>query len=290
MEEQVKKDEVPPEWKKLYYAVQAMGEGNLTIPIPVGISAETRIMGEALSSLQRKLLTDQDVRSREARNRETAISAIAHDLREPLAVILGYAEALQKGMAKTEEKKEKYLSAILLRSRDLSRLIDELSETNKASKPVIIHPKRLVWADVIRDCLAEWTDDLENAHAKVHEDLDNSIAVSLDKDAFRRILENLTGNTLKYRQKKSSLISIRLFSKGKNAVFSYHDDGPGVPPEALPHLFEPWYRAANGCPGSGLGLYIVSQIAAAHKGHAAAKNDHGLTIEIELPVTGGSSC
>ena len=268
----------------------AIEEGHLTVPIPKGTSAGAKCMGDALSSLQQKLLLEEESRRRENKNRMTSISAIAHDLRDPLAVILGYAEALQKGMAQTEEKREQYISAILLRSRDLSHLIDALSEVNKASSPVMIHPTRCVWADVIRDCLAERADELKNASAEVHADLDNAIVLSLDADAFRRVFANLTGNTLKYRQKAKSLISIRLFQKGKNAVFSYHDDGPGVPPESLPHLFKPWYRASTGCPGSGLGLYIVSQIAAAHKGHAAAKNDHGLTIEIELPVTGGSSC
>lgn len=290
MKESISMISAEPEWKKLYAAVQSMEEGNLTVSIPAGTSPEARLMGEALSSLQKKLLMEEEQRKREILRRKTAVSAIAHDLREPLAVILGYAEALQKGIAGTKEKRKKYLSAILLRSRDLSRLIDALSEINKASASITIHPRRLVWADVIRSCLSEWAEDLKEAHAKVRTNLDSAITVSLDPDAFRRIFANLTGNALKYRRKDSSLLSVELFKKGENAVFLYHDDGPGVPSEALPHLFDPWYRASAERPGSGLGLYIVSQIAAAHKGRASAVNDHGLTIKIELPVAGGSSC
>ncbi len=290
MKESISNTSAEPEWEKLYAAVQSMEEGNLTVPIPAGTSPEARLMGQALSSLQQKLLMDEEERKRETLRWKTAVSAIAHDLREPLSVILGYAEALQKGMAGTKEKRKKYLSAILLRSRDLSCLIDALSEMNKASKSIAIHPRRLVWADVIRNCLSEWAADLENVHAKVQANLDSSMTVSLDPDAFRRIFSNLIGNTLKYRRKDSSLLSVELLKKGENAVFLYHDDGPGVPSEALPHLFDPWYRASAECPGSGLGLYIVSQIAAAHKGRASAFNDHGLTIKIELPAAGGSSC
>lgn len=278
------------EWKKLYTAVQSMEEGNLTIPIPAGTSPEARLMGQALSSLQQKLLMDEERRKREILRQKTAISAIAHDLRAPLAVIFGYAEALQKEIAGTKERREKYLSAILLRSRDLSRLIDALSEINKASGSIAIHPMRLVWADVIQNCLSEWAEDLKEAHVKVRMNLDSTITVSLDPDAFRRIFANLTDNALKYRQKDRSFFSVELFKKGENAVFLYHDDGPGVPSEALLHLFDPWYRASAGRPGSGLGLYIVSQITAAHKGRASALNDHGLTIKIELPIAGGSSC
>lgn len=274
----------------LSQAADAMGRGDLSCPIPSGLSPDAQALASALEELKKSLLLSREKQQEDEERRRNAIASIAHDLRVPLTTILGYAEALQKGLARTEEKKAAYINAILLRSHDMSRMIDELSLTNKAMGHLVLHPALESWTAVIRQCLAEQYDFLTASHVTVHADLDDAIHLMLDRDAFRHVLDNLMQNTVKYREKNTSSIILRLTRQKETALFSYHDDGPGVPAEALPHIFEPWYRASSKTDGSGLGLYIISQIVSAHHGLVSARNDHGLTIEIQLPVVGGSSC
>ena len=269
-------------------AVQALAGNKLDQPVP-----ESRILtplAEALEMLRQQMQNDRAEQQKTAELRRNSISSIVHDLRGPLTAILGYAEALQQGIAKTPAKKDAYLSAIQLRARDLSRLADQLSAANKAMGRLLIHPAPCCFADAIRTCASEWTGFLHDTRTEIRMTLDASLTVLLDKDVFLRLFANLLSNTVKYRKKAYSLVRLGLAEKNGKAVFSYADDGPGVSPEALPHLFEPWFRASADVPGSGLGLYIAAQVAAAHHGAIRAFNHSGLVIEIELPLAGGSSC
>ena len=116
-------------------------------------------------------------------------------------------------------------------------------------------------------------------------EIEESLDVPLDVDAFLRILDNLSGNTLKYRAAPASIISFTGKTAGAEAVLTYQDDGPGVPAEALPHLFEPGFRAApETVSGSGLGLSVVADLISLHGGTVAAQNKNGLVVTIRIPL------
>ncbi len=114
----------------------------------------------------------------------------------------------------------------------------------------------------------------------------------LDEKEFQRIIFNLLTNTIKYRDKDSSEVLITLKAKDRYAEFTYGDDGPGVPQEKLPHIFEAFYRTdearSKTSNGSGLGLAIVAEIMTAHKGRYHAVNDHGLKLIFDIPLAEGS--
>lgn len=213
--------------------------------------------------------------------RETALRGIAHDLRVPLTAILGYTEALQRGMDRTPEKRAAYLSAIEKSAKEMSVLIDGLSETAKSRDPFPVRPIPLRPAVLIRDCLSDWSETLAEKKVSVTLDLEETILLPLDANAFRRILSNLISNTIKYREKNHSEISISLYADETAVRLLYHDDGPGVSPAFLPLLFEAGARGeetAKKIPGSGLGFYIIERLTAAQQGTVSAKNNNGLAI------------
>lgn len=72
--------------------------------------------------------------------------------------------------------------------------------------------------------------------------LAENLYINLDIKAFKRILLNLLANTIRYRKKQFSKITLKTYKEGNFAVFSYSDDGPGVSKDNLPHLFEAYYR------------------------------------------------
>jgi signal transduction histidine kinase len=100
------------------------------------------------------------------------------------------------------------------------------------------------------------------------------------------VLENLFGNALKYAP--GSALSVRVHSDNRAVTFSLHDDGPGIPEEYLPFLFERFYRvqAEASATGTGLGLYICRQIVLAHHGKIWAESviDQGATFLMEFPL------
>ena len=116
--------------------------------------------------------------------------------------------------------------------------------------------------------------------------------VLLDTSEFKRVFDNLFTNTIKYRTKRKSQVSIRLrrTDNGIMAELTFSDDGPGVPSESLERIFESFYRAdaarTHAGEGSGIGLAVVKEIVNSHGGTIRAENRNGLTMIIRIPLKG----
>lgn len=102
---------------------------------------------------------------------------------------------------------------------------------------------------------------------------------------LERVLANLLENSLCYAKHTPLVVTIRLEKCGSQQIISVSDNGVGVPPEKLSHVFERFYRCdeARSREGSGIGLYIVKYIVEAHGGQVQAVNDNGLTIRMSFP-------
>lgn len=254
-------------------------------------------IGEACSAfrtMQLYLKNSIAERAMSMTSRKIVFSGIAHDLRTPLTTIMGYTEALQLGMAKTPEKQQQYLESIASCTDDLSKLIDELSLYNKLSTSrVICHPHPANFSQVIRNFINEDKQYLNSRNVTVTYDTDESLTALIDKKEFQRVIFNLLSNTVKYREKDSSNVLITIKKSGHYAEFSFKDDGPGIPSQKLPHIFEAFYRTdearSRTSNGSGLGLAIVAEIITAHKGRYHATSENGLKIIFDIPLAEGSN-
>ena len=112
--------------------------------------------------------------------------------------------------------------------------------------------------------------------------------MKMDKGAFKRIIDNLLTNSIRYRKKESSSIQITIIRKPATVFWSIKDDGPGVAKEDLEKIFESFCRldeARTHCSeGSGLGLAIVKRIVLDHQGIIYARSREGLEICMEFPA------
>ena len=107
-----------------------------------------------------------------------------------------------------------------------------------------------------------------------------------DPDQLKRILDNLVENSIKYGDSEFVEINIRLTGSADLVVLQYTDNGPGVPEDKMPHIFEEFYRcddSRNQKEGSGLGLYIVKYLVEKMNGTVSARNTPGLSISMEFP-------
>lgn len=220
--------------------------------------------------------------------RKIIFSGIIHDNKTLLTTLLGYSEALQVNKNLSPEKKEKYISGIYSCAEDLCELNETLSVFNKLSETsLLVNPHPANFSQEIYKIVNPVIDLLPLKKVSISLDLKENIYINLDVKAFKRILLNLLANTIRYRTKDFSKISLRLYSENNHAVFSYTDDGPGVSKSDLPHLFEAYYRnpeTKKTIKGSGLGLAIVAKIIESHHGTYEAISDNGLKIIFRIPL------
>lgn len=231
------------------------------------------------------------------REREVELLAnLRHDLRTPLTVIGGFAEALQDGTA-TGDDAMRAARTISEEAGRLERLVDQLGSFERMAgdqdglRPEPLDAARLLEATATR--FATRAADA-SAHISIMPSESGSATFAADRLAVERILANLVDNALAAvpagghiwmtARPVASVADI----EGPAVVISVTDDGPGFPPGATERVFDRFYRGdpSRAGSGSGLGLTIVRELARAHGGSAIAENvaPHGARISVILPV------
>ncbi len=236
-------------------------------------------------------MTGELARTRRA---ETELLAnLRHDLRTPLTVIGGFAEALVDGTARGEAA-VRAARAISDETARLGGLVDELGAIARAGEGgAALRPEELRPADVLATAAARFAARAQSAGIALETEVAPDVPTfAADRLAVDRILGNLVENALRAQAGPGRiLVAARatILPDGRRAVaLAVSDDGPGFPPGAVARVFERSFRAdpARTGPGSGLGLAIVRELARAHGGDATAENlaPQGARVSVVLPV------
>jgi PAS domain S-box-containing protein len=216
------------------------------------------------------------------------ISNISHELRSPLHSTQGFAKLMLQKKVPDPETQEEFLAIIDEQIERLGNLIDDLLDMSRfEAGRFSIQKQRTSVRDVVHyavgsfDCLAK-----ENSLA-INEDIPASLPeIEVDEERLKQVMVNLLSNAIKFR-KDNSPIMVKVENRGSELLVQVIDHGIGIPAEAMPHLFEKFYRAkdtmARG--GTGLGLFISKQIIEAHGGHiwAESKPGKGSTFYFTIP-------
>lgn len=215
------------------------------------------------------------------------ISNISHDLKTPLTAIRGYVEGIMDGVADTPEKVDKYIRIIYNKTNELNQLISELTvysqlDTNR----IPFNFQKVNLARYFEDCVEEVTMDLEAKGITVSysNNVPADTIIIADPEQFRRAINNIVSNSIKYMGKENGSVEIRLIDEGDFVHMEFKDSGKGIAPKDLPLIFERFYRtdssrnSSQG--GSGIGLSVVQKIVEAHGGRvwATSKEHEGTTI------------
>lgn len=241
-----------------------------------------------VNEMQRQLKRSKEEQMKYEAYRKGLISSISHDLRTPLTTIKGYVGGILDGIADADEKKKKYLLAVQTRTKDLENLVNQLSSYNKMENHTFNYQKEQT---DLKEFVREYLEDNEAFISEHGLDIllsaEDDIKLVMDRGAFKRILDNLLTNSIRYREKERSRIEIRIQKKEGRIIWSVADDGPGVEENCLEKIFESFCRldaARSHCSeGSGLGLAIVKRIVIDHQGMIYARDDAGLEICMEFP-------
>ena len=263
------------------------------------VDGEFRSLFKAYEDMRLKLKESTEDRIRdEAQNREL-ISNITHDLKTPITSIKGYAEGIIDGVADTDEKKERYIRTIYDKTKDLDRLLNELTFYSSIDNNKIPYNfKKLDVVDFFNDCVDEVGMDLENRNIYLSYEnlLDRGTLIIADPVQLRKVINNIIGNSVKYMDKPKRKIAIRILDEVDSIRVEIEDNGKGIAQKDLQRIFERFYRtdtsrnSAQG--GSGIGLSIVKKIIEDHGGYiwATSRETEGTCMHfvlrkyVELPI------
>ena len=214
----------------------------------------------------------------EEEKRMLLVSEISHDLKTPLASVQGYSEMLLSKDVDIQKQRE-YLQSIhdnSVRSNNILRSLFMYSKLGSAGfKP---NTERTDICEYTRQIIAEYIPVFEEkGFGYEFEVPENELAVSIDKELFRRVYDNLIENALKYNPEETK-ITISVEDKDSSVEIIVADNGTGIPAEYTDRIFLPFFRAdkaSSNHDGSGLGLAIVRQIVTLHSGGISYTGDKG---------------
>lgn len=267
---------------KLQEFAAKIAQGNFDVPLNYERSNYFGQFTWAFDSM-RKEITKARACEREAiENNKTVIATLSHDIKTPIASIRAYAEGLEANLDSTPEKREKYVTVLMRKCDEVSKLTNDLflhslSDLDKLKMNFEEFELCSFLQTVVAEIAAE-QNDITFHHP------DFTALVNADKNRLIQITENLINNARKYAKTK---IDIALIQVNDAVELHVRDYGSGIPDKDMPFIFNKFYRGAN-CgseQGSGLGLYIVKFITEQMGGTVLLHNHRdGLEVIITLPV------
>lgn len=267
---------------KLKAAANEIKEGNLDFKITTDSKDEIGEVCTAFEEMRARLKKSIKVQLQYEENRRELISNISHDLKTPITAIKGYIEGIRDGVADTPEKNRKYINTIYTKASDVDKLIDELFLYSKLdlNKFVFNFTKVNVY-QYIEDCIEELYFHLLEKNIRInHYPIRvEPIYVIADVQQLKRVFINIIENAVKYMDKVNGEINIIIKQDESIVIIEIKDNGQGIPEDALPYIFDRFYRAdparniSTG--GSGLGLSIAKKIIEQHGGNIKAHSIEG---------------
>ncbi len=248
------------------------------------------VHGATLKGRAVVVLHDMTELSRLERVRTDFVANVTHEMRSPLASILGYAETLVDDPGTSTEQKD-HLERILRNARrmdDIIRDLIELSRLEHASAPEAVATDLRA---LVREVVEGGRDQAEQKGIAVEVEVDElPPRLLVDPGLVHQALANLVDNALKYTpQGGRVLVRGRMLAAGRETLeLAVSDTGPGIPPEHLARIFERFYRVdtarSRALGGTGLGLAIVKHAAALHGGRVRVESTlgEGSTFLLEL--------
>lgn len=273
---------IRPFYKMTRFASE-VAQGNFESPL---YYERMNLFGEftwAFDHMRKEVMKARQCEKEAIENNKTVIATISHDIKTPIASIRAYAEGLQAGMDYNPERKERYLSVIIRKCDEVSKLTNDLflhslSDLDKLQMNLEYHRAETMIGKILEAVRPD------NMKIMIRNKIPDAI-VLVDGRRLEQVFENLIGNALKYAEHSE----IEIIFDEENQFLKCHirDYGEGIAEEDMPFIFEKFYRGKNTTdrPGSGLGLYIVKYIMEQMDGSVQLINRHpGLEAVLEIPI------
>ncbi len=263
----------------LTIASRNLAQGDLEQNVVVQSQDEIGELAVAFNQMSRDLATSQQLR-------QQMTADIAHDLRTPLSVIRGHAEALIDGILPPDQETFSIIHDEALR---LNRLIEDLRTLSLADAGELpLQQRPTDPATLIERTLLAHSPLADDKGITLQSEVVSDLpSINVDADRIAQVLDNLVSNALRYTSAGGRIL-LKAQTVGDKLWMTVDDNGEGISADALPHIFERFYRAdasrQRDGSGSGLGLAISRSIVRQHGGDITATSDSGTQFTITLPI------
>jgi two-component system, OmpR family, sensor histidine kinase BaeS len=260
---------------KMVQMADAVAAGDFSQRAPQAGDQEIGLLGASLNQMAVQL--DQAENAR-----QLLVRGISHDLRTPLTTIKANTQAMLDGIIPPAETREILVDTIGEIDR-LRGLVDNLllAGGQGAHWPLRLEPQNL--ADVVRRTTSQMQILAGQSGQAIRTAIPECLEVAIDGQQMRQALVNLIDNAIRYGR-RGGVIEVSLGVENEEIRLAVQDDGPGIPSDVLPRLFEPLAKG-SGSTGSGLGLYLCRRIAEAHGGSISVESrSTGTRLTLHLPA------
>lgn len=257
---------------------------------------ESEICNKTYPELENQILRLKETNSRfqillqqELQQKKDLITYLAHDLKTPLAAVIGYLDLLNENPDLSREDRKKCLKITQEKAERLEKLIEEFFDIIRYDiQDIILNEKDVDLELMINQVADSFFPLLQKENRKIDIQIENNIRIKGDPDKLARVFNNMLKNALLY-SKKDTDIYVSVKSDGKMAKVNIANYGNKIPEEQLRKIFTKFYRLdearSTETGGAGLGLAIAEKIVLAHAGKISVKNENGMVVfQVELPL------
>jgi signal transduction histidine kinase len=264
--------------RELKKGIQRVGQNGDYQPVRVLSRDELGELTEVFNKMSSRL-------KHEDQRRSDFISMLSHEIRTPLTSIKECLSMLRDGTTGSVSREQKHLLDVS--HQETERLTAQLNRlmfvSSLESQELQLLPQPFRAGDIIRTSLQRIHPLAQKKGITIQEDVDPELKAMGDGEHIQQVLMNLLANAVKFSP-EASIVGLRAYADmdGHTAVFAVEDNGPGIPEEEKPYVFDKYFRASSSkdkMDGAGLGLHISKRIVLEHGGRMWVENsEHGGSV------------
>lgn len=250
--------------------------GDLSARVPVRGPSDLRSLARAMNEMSSRLEAEET-------RRRSVLADIAHELRTPLSIIRGQAEAIADGIYPADAE---HMAPIVSATEALEMLVNDLTTLTLAeSGGLRLHREPIDVAVLVNETLDAFSAEARAGGVRLTEHIGAGVPpLDADPGRMRGVLGNLVGNALAHTR-AGGMIRVEGVASDGWVMLTVRDDGTGIPADLLPRIFDRFVKGPSST-GSGLGLAIVRDVVEAHGGSVSATSTEadGTAITLRLPA------
>jgi signal transduction histidine kinase len=258
-------------------AADRVADGDYSVRVESRANGEVGRLVESFNAMTTRLEVNET-------QRRNLFADVAHELRTPMSVIRGTVEGMLDGVYPRDDAR---LTTILEATEVMSRLLDDLRTLSLADAGALrLHKESTDVGELLDEVRYAFAPRAAAAGVTFTIEASPLPPLEIDPVRVRQVLQNLLDNALRHTP-RGGTIRVEARPEGAAALFRVADTGSGIAPEALPHIFDRFWKSADSG-GSGLGLAIARGLVEAHGGKIRADSvpGRGTVVSFTLPVEG----